>query len=371
MELQNFLDERFVGIESGFTASRLSDSKAFYEASELTDDKERSATLLATFVCQAAIASMGPWNLPYPQRLNHLIRGAEPLLIRANGQFALLIFADGRVLGPTLVPLTVIPARFREYVPMNTEVWYRGIIQPARQFIEASGTKDGREAQRVLEIADIFYREHMLDECLNELTFMFVPRPETLLTCVPHPAWRVALGSSSSGPTAGILAKDSDNKRGVTTALHGLGGSSLPLGTAIYVDGTKCQLKATDALSDSCFIAIPNDLLPHHDGAHSGVLSGQTPGQGESVEFDRVGLGLKKTTVVGLDPFITIATNLSQKKLYTRADTQVGDSGTALVDAQDRVVGFSLERTGLAADIEFSAWVWADLVVKRLNITPI
>ena len=94
MELQGFLDERFGGIQSGLTAGLFANSKAFYEASDLTHDKERSATLLATFVCQAAITSMRAWNFPNFERVNYLTQGAEPLLIRAAGQFALLIFVD-------------------------------------------------------------------------------------------------------------------------------------------------------------------------------------------------------------------------------------------------------------------------------------
>ena len=60
----------------------------------------------------------------------------------------------------------------------------------------------------------------------------------------------------------------------------------------------------------------------------------------------------------------------SQLKVLTRADTNPGDSGAALLDSQDQVLGFAFYRTGLGAPIEFSAWIWAETVFNAhgLNV---
>src|SRR5438034_4607166 len=60
-----------------------------------------------------------------------------------------------------------------------------------------------------------------------------------------------------------------------------------------------------------------------------------------------------------------------QLKVQTPADTNSGDSGSALVDQDDRVVAFGFERTGLGEFPELTDWIWAANALSALGLTPV
>jgi len=49
-------------------------------------------------------------------------------------------------------------------------------------------------------------------------------------------------------------------------------------------------------------------------------------------------------------------------KVYTSADTAPGDSGAALINADDHIVGFAYRRSRYDAATQYSSWVWAEQV---------
>jgi hypothetical protein len=55
-------------------------------------------------------------------------------------------------------------------------------------------------------------------------------------------------------------------------------------------------------------------------------------------------------------------------KLQTDADTDQGDSGCALRDENDRVLGFAFERTAYDDYPQFTDWIWAANALRALNL---
>jgi len=49
-------------------------------------------------------------------------------------------------------------------------------------------------------------------------------------------------------------------------------------------------------------------------------------------------------------------------KVYTEPATVPGDSGAALIDEDDYIVGFAHTRSGYGSRAKFSTWVWAEQV---------
>jgi hypothetical protein len=112
-------------------------------------------------------------------------------------------------------------------------------------------------------------------------------------------------------------------------------------------------------LTDSCLL----------DGArtagrcvgHGGVLR-SPPQLYTPATFVGAASGAKRTKITGVDLNIHSPTPYSGTRVYTEPDTIPRDSGSALVDADDCVVGFAVARTGLGAAVEYSSWSWASQV---------
>ena len=48
--------------------------------------------------------------------------------------------------------------------------------------------------------------------------------------------------------------------------------------------------------------------------------------------------------------------------VYTDSDTAEGDSGAALIDEDDKIVGFAMGRSSYDSRVQFSYWAWAQQV---------
>lgn len=204
-------------------------------------------------------------------------------------------------------------------------------------------------------------------EAMNAARFGLIvaSQPELLYTAfVPHPPVEVcepaSTASASRLSTVGVIARDVGKNLGVTTALHAIKGlSSVTVNdVGTHYDG---EVVSTDPITDSCFIRVPNLDTGNRQKAE-GPLSGITPGKGETVHFEGMSSGRVSTRVIGWSPELPLVVPGSQLKLLTLPVTQQGDSGAALTNNDDKVLGFAFYRTGFQALIEFSAWVWAESV---------
>ncbi|WP_299217429.1 hypothetical protein [uncultured Aquimarina sp.] len=172
--------------------------------------------------------------------------------------------------------------------------------------------------------------------------------------------------------TAGAIATDVNGDLGVTVSYHSIEDSQgqIPIGKNIWVDGKKATITSVDIISDSCFatynnqnIQIPNVII-----GLKGPLSGQSPRQYDSVDFYGLKSGSKNSIVQGWSMEIPFVQPYTQLKVITDPDTNPGDSGAALIDSDDHIIGFAFYRTGVGARVRYSTWIWADSVFKAHNI---
>jgi len=198
------------------------------------------------------------------------------------------------------------------------------------------------------------------------------------MTAVPSPYWSVLPPPfSKEDSTVGAAVTDTHGHNGVTMALHSLlaSGSSVVPGTTqveIQVDRKGTRIKGTvqsvDQITDSAFVlADLPPLSPPLRGA-KGPLRGVSPRANEKVTFEGHASGSANATVTGFSPDLPLVLPYSQLKVFTTPKTALGDSGAALLDADDNILGFSFYRTGIGQPIEFSAWIWADSVYAAHNL---
>jgi hypothetical protein len=197
-----------------------------------------------------------------------------------------------------------------------------------------------------------------------------VPAPPMIKTCVPTPPWRVMLGEEAS--TVGAIVRDSTGRLGVTVCYHGTGDVDTQVqisedGEAI--DGTVAL--ASEAL-DTCFVPIPDNWRPAAMCGVAGMLETRAPGKTEPHHFNGFQHPAPKVTeIIAVDWGVPFPIKGRQLCVQTKADTNYGDSGAALLNTDDRLVGFAFQRTpyGGAATIEFADWIWAPSALNELGLT--
>jgi len=191
-------------------------------------------------------------------------------------------------------------------------------------------------------------------------------RPRMVWLCAPSPHVVVRRGAALS--SAGIFCRDRHGRLGVTACLHGTG----PAGTEVTVGGTPAAVEITDAVQDMVFIPLDENYPVPSVRGRAGVRCERAPSESEPVFFDGAGSqGKVDTRVRSHDAGILRRRPSVQLKVQTPADTNAGDSGAALIDADDRIVGFGFERTGIGEYPEFTDWIWADNALSAMGLTPI
>jgi hypothetical protein len=272
--------------------------------------------------------------------------------------------------------LTINELILNNYNSLNLtlDLWYRRSIENLQYLMQNYGGLEPSSyfnLQFLFEILMLVRRNpNYLREVASAQSFgILVARPPIIeTTAIPNPPLDVApiLGSKPSS-TVGTIAKDSNGDIGVTVALHDLQ-KTLPkliVGqTKISVAGVQGIVKSIDLITDSAFVTISDSSLnkiPQSNG-FKGPLSGVSPRMNEKAIFEGISSGKKTVTVTGWSPDLPFAYPFNQLKILTTPETDQGDSGAALIDNDDHILGFSFYRTGLGEPIEFSAWIWADSV---------
>jgi len=195
--------------------------------------------------------------------------------------------------------------------------------------------------------------------------------PQMQATCVPTPPWEAQAGGQVS--TAGALVKAEDGTHAVTVCFHGTGG----VGTQVdIVDGAQTLSgivsKASQVL-DTCLVPVSDNWRPAGMRGANGVLDTRAPGQNEVHSFHGMGSGApKQTQIVAVDFGLPVCIRGRQSCVHTTPDTNYGDSGSALVNQDDRLVGFAFQRTPFAysGPIQFASWIWAKSALDDLGVTP-
>jgi len=201
----------------------------------------------------------------------------------------------------------------------------------------------------------------------------FSVRPEIILTRRPRmiplctPAPHISLKSDGKISTAGLLCRDADGALGVTACYHGTG----PVGTHVMVDLRECEVTRADKVQDIVFIPLGEGFnIPDLVGLR-GVESNSEPSRSARVRFDGATNQNKATRILSTDFGLLRARPTVQLKVQTDPDTDQGDSGSALLDDNDRVLGFAFERTAYDDYPQFTDWIWAANALRALQLTPI
>lgn len=190
-------------------------------------------------------------------------------------------------------------------------------------------------------------------------------RPQMIPLCAPVPHLAVESGARRS--TAGVLCRDGDGELGVTACLHGTG----PAGTAVTVGLRDCRVKQADPVQDIVFLPLGDGFnQPPLEGL-GGVLQDREPARAEWVRFDGATNQNRRTRIFGTDTGLLRAQPSVQLRLQTDPDTDEGDSGAALLDEQDRVLGFAFQRTGYDDYPQFTDWIWAANALRALDLTAL
>jgi len=190
-------------------------------------------------------------------------------------------------------------------------------------------------------------------------------RPRMVPLCAPSPNIEVQSGGEKS--TAGVFCRDAHGALGVTACFHGTG----PVGTKVQVGLQNSSVTIANNVQDLVFIPLNRGYnIPSLHGA-AGVLHDRTPGQYDSVEFDGATSGRVKTHVTSYDTGLLRSRATVQLRVQTPADTNTGDSGSALVNQDDKVVGFAFERSAFGEIPEMTDWIWAANAMKALNLAAI
>jgi hypothetical protein len=213
---------------------------------------------------------------------------------------------------------------------------------------------------------DLTMAPDAVDELMrvHEVGVIIAPKPQVLTTGSPSPAWKIETDADKTG-TAGVVAEDAEGRTGVTAALHTVSRAS-----EVTVDGRQGTVVTKHEVTDSAFIHVPDLSPPKRGIGLTGPLTRLAPAEGEEVGFVGAASGRKRTTLVGWNATIlTPESSLRNNKCLTVPDTEEGDSGAALVDSRDHILGFASHRSVPGAISEFSAWVWAHHVLRNHGLT--
>lgn len=198
----------------------------------------------------------------------------------------------------------------------------------------------------------------------DPFTLVLAPQPSSELLSCPSPAVHVD-DLAGQDSTAGVIVEcqQSAGTYGVTAALHGIAGPS----AVVHVDGQQGTVQRIDAVTDAAFISLPTK--PNHPVTTcQGIMSGVLPRGQEGASFEGQTSGQRSTVICGWDPQLPNPSRHRQGLIYTRRDSQPGDSGAALVTSDGWIVGFAFERS-LPNEVPAQcSWIWAASAMAALNV---
>jgi hypothetical protein len=182
----------------------------------------------------------------------------------------------------------------------------------------------------------------------------------------PAPALAVTVsGDPRPLATVGVIGTDEGGRLLAVTAMHAT--AVAEAGTAtILAGGQPAGIVGQNVLTDSCLLSV--SCRASSATGRAGPL-GFAPQEHRAATFEGAASGRKQTMIRGYDLSVLTASPYLSSKVYTDADTVPGDSGAALVDHEDHLVGFAVSRTTFDAPFSFSSWVWAWQVLSAHGLS--
>lgn len=348
---------------------------------------ERARSLLARMFGRGALIDYDRIVLP------HRAAGYD----RAD----LLMLIDGYSFAePTVIPITALLPPFRlqivfqlmtpdpfEFLDIDNEfeTWKqnkRNDLAQLRTSDSDSAEQDSAFQQRLLESLDSMSGSDFIFPCVlsQPASLLVMSRPSMKLTSwVPPSALPVQVVEQPGLSTAGVVSIDAAGRSGVTACLHGMVpksvdiedmfnevGAACVVGKQVLVGGHPGVICAASLRTDSVFIQM-DDPSPLIQRQPSRPLR-TAPRNYEQVTFNGAVSGEMQGVITGIDDGIPFISKGAACSVYTDAITNPGDSGAALIDSDNNVVGFCHSRTGIGQRVEFARWIWADHVYSSLKL---
>lgn len=209
---------------------------------------------------------------------------------------------------------------------------------------------------------------------LEPAILLWIARPRLLVAtmprmiplCVPRPPFDVD-GPNAKISTAGALVRDIEGRVGVTACFHGTGA----VGTVVKLGFSDCRVALAAELHDTVFLPLPNGVNLPELYANGGPLINRPPWETEKVSFWGRTSGVIETTVTSTDKGLPMVRPGKQMCVQTKPDTEEGDSGAALVNQFDNLIGFAFQRTAFGEPIEFTDWIWAAAALSGLGLNAL
>lgn len=179
--------------------------------------------------------------------------------------------------------------------------------------------------------------------------------PEQLDTCAVSPALKVKDGVKTVA-TIGVVVPAEGGAFLGTTADHAIAAGWAGFSAA----DRPFRVHRRHAPSDSCALELAEDpsIGRLRRGLAGPLVTPPTPYA--NVFFDGAESGPTPTrTHMSWDLCLLDLQPDEMCRIYTEPDTVPGDSGAALINSADRLLGFAYRRSAYDSPVQFSSWVWA------------
>jgi hypothetical protein len=216
-------------------------------------------------------------------------------------------------------------------------------------------------------------RQMFLSQPENIRTLLRIAQPEVVISRAPRmerlsvPSPLVRVETTREISTAGIYCRDSEGRTGITACYHGTG----PVGTKVTVGGQPAEVALANLVQDIVFIPLQHPGPPARRQDVTGVLRDRTPAQYDSARFEGATSGETATSISSHDAALLRDRPSVQLKVQTPADANKGDSGSALIDRDGRIIGFAFETSAYGEIPQITDWIWAANALKSLELEPL
>lgn len=226
---------------------------------------------------------------------------------------------------------------------------------------------------RRTDLGDVLESETLLNSAQelaasSQFGVAVVTAPQEIQTCALSPAISLQSADSAIVATLGSFLTEIDATP-IDTCLATTADHALDDGWDAYtINGTQLDVIRRHDRSDSCLVRVSKSVL---DGRQQNGLKGPlriTPAMHRPANFDGAASGPTRTKLIGYDPAIVDPQPDEMCRVYTEPDTAKGDSGAALIDENDFILGFAWRLSRYDSPIQFSSWVWAEQVYMAHNL---
>jgi hypothetical protein len=280
---------------------------------------------------------------------------------------------DLLIFGPEELSEYVVEAKLRSN-------WQR-VMALVREMFETVSLDTRRSEIRLREMIRIIMGlarnegERLFRDFINQTTpaIVVIPTP-SVIPQASLPCAAISVSLDSLPPifsTAGVVARNQAGQNGVTMAYHALKihGVRGCVGQPVKMDGQAGRVLTIDEISDSAFVALDKGIAGIPSRPFKNVRRRPVPGLGENANFVGLASGTKSTVITSAPPTLLISHPGLQRQILTNPDTLPSDSGCALIDDTDQLVGFCFGGSGTDSPMVFSIWIWADSVFEAHRLT--